>query len=396
MLLCTRGHQAVLGQDNNTIFVFGGIRTVDTGGLQPGDEYEFPLQMNRYLISENRWIIGDPVESLAATRYDHQVVHVGSLIYLIGGRFPNPLNVSMAFAAPMNQIPIFDTSSGQWSYPNTTGGVIPQTRSRHSVTLINENQILLFGGQYPFDSGVIRQDYFYLLNINDLSWSNTQQISEEDGISFVRESGGGIRGHSAVLVGKNLFIMFGLTISGLRTGLTNRGWILDTERMAWVASMSGISPSDAVPPNSNPTETTSASSSVSGGTIAGAVVGSVAGVALIAGVAFFLIRRKRSQQPPSPPPQETNKKYNTAGGQYGNYTSFDSPPPPNYGELEHHNIVNNRNIRQPLSPTTHYSQDYSDNTTLQSPSSASGSHAPEKPDGGVQRLVLIPAKPDGA
>ncbi|KAI9251854.1 hypothetical protein BDA99DRAFT_563545 [Phascolomyces articulosus] len=406
-----RTHTATLGQDNNTIYIWGGYRDINTGKL--ASEPESSLEMFIFNIKEAQWSTGNA----ASTSYRYQAaVLVGSSIYYIGGAYVLPLGGSDSVA--MNSIRIYDTGSGQWS-DRSTSGLTPTTRIRHTATLKpSSNEIILFGGQNRTDSNDIRSDYFYVLNTETFFWS-TPTISE-DGGSFAPT---GIRGHAAVLVKDNLYIMFGGTLEATVFNIVNQIWVLDVNRWAWVSSVSAVA-AEPLPAGSDPSLTAigptptggspdSASDGVSSGTIAGAVVGSVVGVALIAGAAFFFIRRNRRQpeqqeQQQQQQLQPDTKGYNNnTGGQYGMYPVVDThPPPPNYGELEHNN--SSSNIRQPLSPSTNYSSQantreiesfsvgYTETSTSQGQSSASAFHGSEKPDGSVQHFVLAPVKPDGA
>ncbi|KAK7567372.1 hypothetical protein IWX49DRAFT_596709 [Phyllosticta citricarpa] len=81
-------------------------------------------------------------------------------------------------------------------------------------------------------------------------------------------------------------------------GLNTVSW--DSTAMRDLFSSAAIDSSG----NTNSTQESSQGSSNHAGAIAGGVVGGVAGVALLAGLAFFLVRRRRASSKPSDPIQE--------------------------------------------------------------------------------------------
>ncbi|KAI7856582.1 hypothetical protein BDC45DRAFT_58916 [Circinella umbellata] len=401
-----RSHMATLGQDNNTVYVWGGYRDQSTG-LPTGSGYQIPMEMYMYDIKNSQWSSGIPASSLDQIRMSHEAVRIGSNIYYIGGTYAE--TISSYREAPMNSIIIYDTDKSQWS-TQTTNGPVPTTRIRHSATLIpSTGQIVLFGGQSPFNNTIFREDYFFILDTkNSMTWS-TRGIGEE-GPSF---NGTGIYGHSAVLVENNLFILFGRSNDG-NLGITaNNILVMDVNKWSWISSISAVAPVDRSinglspdsPPDSN-------NSSDNKGAIAGAVVGALAGVSIIAGAIFFFIRRKRNQP--------SNNEQNEYVSHNNNIPSSSSeePPPLHYYNTD---VDNNNNVHQPmLAPSdVPHSVDESvssgrgyvrspistDNTSSWQDRSAY--YGSEKPDGSVSpgsfdehsepiRLTLKPVKPDGA
>ncbi|KAI9252866.1 hypothetical protein BDA99DRAFT_520254 [Phascolomyces articulosus] len=290
-------HTAVLGSDNNTIYIWGGSRNHWSDGRPVGQE-EYPREMSIFNIKDWKWTTGNMAEQ---GRLYHSVVCVGPSIYYIGGIYGSPSGVT---AAPMDVLSTFNTDSGEWQNRDIGGSITPSTRVRHTTTLKpSTGEVILFGGQdpneaYGFNNGS-RDDYFYILNTQgELSWST--RTLQEDGGSF---GGYGIHGHCAVLAEDYLFIMFGFINyidQPYSFNTTNKIWGMDVNKWSWVSSINAMTP-ESIP---EPIDTTGSTpgddgkpNSISTGAIVGAAVGGVVGVAIIAGiVAFFCIRRKKRHQ----------------------------------------------------------------------------------------------------
>ncbi|RUS28204.1 hypothetical protein BC938DRAFT_482161 [Jimgerdemannia flammicorona] len=80
----------------------------------------------------------------------------GTMVYIIGGAVP--YNASTSILAPMDNITIYDTIDGTWSWSMTTGSQTPICRSGHTAVLTDRarccpnvgfdgNSIITFGGQ---------------------------------------------------------------------------------------------------------------------------------------------------------------------------------------------------------------------------------------------------------
>ncbi|KAK7518779.1 hypothetical protein IWZ03DRAFT_413746 [Phyllosticta citriasiana] len=93
-------------------------------------------------------------------------------------------------------------------------------------------------------------------------------------------------------------------------GLNNVSWDSTAMRDLFLSATTDSSG------NTNSTQESSQGSSNHAGAIAGGVVGGVAGVALLAGVAFFLIRRRRASRKPSDPIQEYQMAEKDAQNEY--------------------------------------------------------------------------------
>ncbi|KAI9275864.1 hypothetical protein BDA99DRAFT_588904 [Phascolomyces articulosus] len=370
-------HTATLGEDNNTIYVWGGFQSINTGLPEGSPE-------------GSQWNTGNAVSSLDASRFYHKAARVGTSIYYIGGRYPLANNASASRGAPMDSVTIFDTNNGQWRTQGTTGPV-PSTRTRHTVTLIPDtNQIILFGGQNPFSTFDIREDYFYLLDTGKMEWSNS--TLGEEGVSF---NGTGIRGHSAVLVGDNLYIMFGRVRDQVMAN-TNRVWILDIKRWTWVSSVSAVVPQPILlPSDSTGGSKGSSGSNNSTSTIAGAVVGGVVGVSIVTGALIFFLRRKR----------RSSSRRNQNRSSDDRILTMDDVPP-NYCDEGYQ--TNNKHPMLPITPheqssSKNVAHSFDDTDHSVSKSDQAPFYSLRKPDANtgdasdqVQRIVMTPVKPDGA
>ncbi|KAI8068376.1 hypothetical protein BC940DRAFT_39949 [Gongronella butleri] len=146
---------------------------------------------------------------------------------------------------PSNTTSNYSTNYGIYVYPNQ--------RSLHTFT-------------------ALEPDYCFTFDYTKGTWAKVNFQGGDPGARY---------GHSAVLYKDALFIMFGANASGQ---MQNSVYVMNTTTFTW----------SQVPITTNSTGTGSTGgggSSISGGTIAGIVVGVVAGVALIGGLVFFLVRR---------------------------------------------------------------------------------------------------------
>ncbi|KAI8148906.1 hypothetical protein BJV82DRAFT_574220 [Fennellomyces sp. T-0311] len=119
--------------------------------------------------------------------------------------------------AELSTVQTYHTSTGLWNTRTTTGKT-PSNRMDHTLTLnIVDTQIPV-------------NDYFYTLDTETMNWS-TRDLDVSDG----GMSAGPRQGHSAVLVGTNLFIIFG------STGSTDAGlFVLDIECWSWIGSVNAV------------------------------------------------------------------------------------------------------------------------------------------------------------
>ncbi|KAI8137231.1 hypothetical protein BJV82DRAFT_636233 [Fennellomyces sp. T-0311] len=321
-------HTAVVGHDD-TVYIWGGVHyPVDY--IAKNLSITHPLDMFLFDLTKKRWTQSNNIPTFLQSNRARNAAVLGAdgmTIYYVGGMIPDsPQDASgteyFYNPAPMNEIITFNSSDLTWNTWNTSGTITPTTRSGHTLTLNPvSNEIILLGGYDPFAQGDFhRSDYCYGLNTTTREWRPIS-IGADAGATHTAE---GIFGHSVVLVGKYLFVIFG-SVPPLGAP-TSDIRVINMETMTWSASFT------APPvPSEAPGEVSSGSKS-NAGTIAGAVVGAVVGVGLIAGlIAFFLIRRRRQSKgkkedsspekdhmvppPPAyvPPPQRQSEEYYAAG-----------------------------------------------------------------------------------
>ncbi|KAI8137216.1 hypothetical protein BJV82DRAFT_636171 [Fennellomyces sp. T-0311] len=409
-------HTATLGPDSN-VYIFGGRYFPESE--RPADPVLHPLDMYQFNVQTSQWSTLTGVSSLSQHRSEHKSVLAkdGKSIYHIGGIYPDtPMYANLTrynyASAPMNQILVFDTANQQWSTQDLTG-LIPSTRCGHSLTLKpNTGEIILFGGYDPLDWATYREDYFYLLDTETMSWSN-RTLGTGPGATYTVTT---VFDHSAVLVGNNLFIMFGIVPSASSSDIR----VLDTNIWSWISFVTGVE-SPAEPTPTSPSESSSDSGgSSNAGIIAGAVVGSVAGVAIIGAIVFFLLRKRRQEKNGQRDHgsntamlqnNDMSQGYNVQSPHAGFNTQPGYNTPPNqagvlmasYASRDHQGYQ----VTGSASPDAYYSRESStqvsnshNNDTMHQGSAYF--YGTEKPDGasrnddGVQRLVLAPVKPDGA
>ncbi|KAI8149006.1 hypothetical protein BJV82DRAFT_590348 [Fennellomyces sp. T-0311] len=365
--LHTSGHEAILGP-GNIVYVWGGASYPDIERQE--EALIYPLEMFHFHFQTLSWSIGPAVSSYQVARewFSAALGSDGVSIYYVGGESPSAPrfeNMTRYYyePSPMNQILIFDTSGQRWRTENTTG-VTPSTRVFHTLTLKpNTGELILFGGMEPRNKTEFREDYFYLLDTVNMEWS-TRDISAPPGVAHVVTT---IKDHSAVLVDNNLFIIFGLIRNQQSTSDVR---VLDTELWSWRASISGVSDSTDMPPDSD-----SSGSGLSPGAIAGAIVGSVAAVVIIGAVVIFCYLRKRRH--PRKKQEESNVVNETRSK----------------GENQEHGLTSNPRSPNDIS-TANESTTKASSSEDPNRGNPSNFYGTEKPDG-APRLVMIPVKPDG-
>ena len=127
-----------------------------------------------------------------AHRTDHTAIAAGSKIFVMGGQ--DPVHRATA-GCDSPYLPftthVFDTESGSWSTPETTGSV-PTPRASHSCVLSNDGTTLAVTAGSG-DNGP--QNDFFLLDTKTMAWSelllapNFAPVAREMHCCFCLESG---------------------------------------------------------------------------------------------------------------------------------------------------------------------------------------------------------------
>ncbi|KAK3290355.1 uncharacterized protein B0H64DRAFT_63622 [Chaetomium fimeti] len=265
------------------------------------------------------------------------------LIMLFGGlSFPHDTRSTAeqwqnAASYDLQNLTFFDPETKDTYWQIATGSVPPRPRSKFCVTGFETSDggydIFLSGGynyrdKFPYDDA-------YVLSLPGFVW--TKLPDPETG---ARQS------HTCVSVGKRQVLSIGGTDTGwaqpdpapqglLLFDMTEMKWktsydanaaayeratVIDTwynngslDVVEWssnavrdmFASKSTTDPGSTSSPSPSPSGTGSESESTPVGAIAGGVVGGVAGIALIAGIVWLLMRRRRKNNGPGPGTEST-------------------------------------------------------------------------------------------
>ncbi|KAI9256515.1 hypothetical protein BDA99DRAFT_539582 [Phascolomyces articulosus] len=239
---------------------------------------ESDLSSRMYILDlknkESPWKIGASAEGGTLLYHDHASVLVGASIYYIGGSSINSTGTDVQHI-PMDSVRIFDTNSGEWTIRPIGGSLIPSRRKPST------GEILVFGGiVYDIFENT---DVAYILNTQGglLSWSSIR-IQPATPNYFDSQT---IYGHSAVLAGPYLYILFGYLSNDItlveRGRQTDKIWVMDINQWAWISSV------DAIKPELEPINTPDQASEsikdarISGHIITGATIGGTIGFAAL-------------------------------------------------------------------------------------------------------------------
>ncbi|KAI8148908.1 hypothetical protein BJV82DRAFT_590038 [Fennellomyces sp. T-0311] len=255
---------------SNRVYISGG-RILAVYGATGISQY--PTQMVTFDPPSKFGSSVSTLQSLTSqTRLHHKgaFVNDGTTIWFVGGIYPvvRPGGGGTQYIyahVDMYDILTYDTVNAMWGN-KTASGVHPTPRMDHSLTLKpSTNELIVYGGT-ELESDQPIGDYFYILDVDNLSWSN-QTLGTPNGA----QPAGPRFGHAAVLVGNNsLFIIF-----GSNGAFTSDLFVLNIDNWSWMARLpayitdnaTGIEPED-------PSDDTSSGLSI--GALVGIIVGSVA------------------------------------------------------------------------------------------------------------------------
>lgn len=225
--------------NQNKVYIYGGsVSNNETFG----DFYSLDLTTQQYTALPNPPIL----------RYGHtgSLLSDGRIVFIGGVYQAN--SSSAPDLAPMNVVYVFDPRSNQWGVEKVSlsGTVIPSSRTSHSAVVTSDDRIIIFGG----DNGLIQRSRMYLNAIAILDTKNwTWSVPPIDGIPPSRRS----YASAGLLNGNHLTVAFG---SGLNTYYNDIN-VMDMSTNKWIQSF---------------TPTEEANSGVSAGIIAGVTVACVA------------------------------------------------------------------------------------------------------------------------
>ncbi|RUP51821.1 hypothetical protein BC936DRAFT_145500 [Jimgerdemannia flammicorona] len=236
-------------------------------------------------------------------------------VYIIGGAVQTP---TTGVLVSINNVTVYDTVAGTWSWSMTTGSQLPLNRSGHAAELSYDGKsIIIFGG-----NGGSAVGYFsdvWTLDVNLFQWTSPT----------VTGSGPktGIYGMNSLLIGYQMLIMFGTTLcyfikpstdvkiypcinhlliyvlapplgSGLATSTYyNDVYVLDTKNWAWTTAFAAVSVQTEAPTQTGivaPTTGVSAvgtngTSGSNGGTGDKGGIGGIGGIGGLVGIICGLL-----------------------------------------------------------------------------------------------------------
>ncbi|KAI9322631.1 hypothetical protein BX666DRAFT_1874264 [Dichotomocladium elegans] len=240
------------------------------------------------------WSYGyETAKTNVSGRTRHAIAQATSgFYYIFGGEVqtPNIIGNNVQYTqypplADMRSLLVYDAING-WYSVNTTGD-IPTPRVYATATTLNNGKILMYGGGPANSSYTLYNalpDFAYLFDPTANSWTNlTDTIAGKAGPNATSQNFAR-QGHSAVLVGNDLFIFFGSGINpnSVTAPPTLANYlILDTNTWTMTNSHTGANGVAATPDAPTEVEPTPSpnqdqNGGLSGGAIAGVVIGVVA------------------------------------------------------------------------------------------------------------------------
>ncbi|KAI8148820.1 hypothetical protein BJV82DRAFT_589779 [Fennellomyces sp. T-0311] len=356
---------------NNLVYISGGTTNQMFSKVQGA--MQFPDRMAIFDVAAQTWSSGvGTVHLLTPESRLHHKAALGKdarTIYYVGGIYPSrTINGGITYIygnISMTDILTYDTINGTWTTV-TTSGLIPAPRMDHSLTLKpSTGELIVYGGTEA-GSAMPLGDYFYILNTDTMSWSN-RTLGTSPGAS----PGGPRFGHEAILVGENLFIIFGSTGNS-----DSNLFVLDIENYSWVNSVPAIDMSQPTGGNNEQEDQKGDGypGELSAGALAGVVIGSVAGAGIIiALIAFLCIRRRHNT---------SAARYTTANTSEETITTGEKPH-------VHDRITAYRDYSSPAGSASSSSQQHrvASNMTGKPDAYDAG-------DGVYNRVNMVPLKPD--
>ncbi|CAG8705959.1 9288_t:CDS:2, partial [Cetraspora pellucida] len=206
--------------------------------------------------------------NVPSSRYGYCAVTLpdNNILY-IGGS--NPTNWTSYM--PMNNLPLYNTTSNIWSNISTSGP-IPPGRRYFSVVLTPDRRILMFGGKNEMTLGDL-----WILNISTFQWSIGNIVNPIADLT--------LSGHTATLMDNYMFVAFG-TFSN--SSFSSRIFILNVNQnnaYAWVDGLTSTSIT-----NLNPTTSDSKFS----GLIISAIICAIISVIILVVAIIFLYNKSDS------------------------------------------------------------------------------------------------------
>ncbi|KAL0088258.1 hypothetical protein J3Q64DRAFT_1724770 [Phycomyces blakesleeanus] len=277
---------------SNNLYYFGGQTTSLTGSATTGNLlYNTMTSFVAKTGADGPTVFAQGGSSLPQATWASSMVYATaySTLLVIGGQQHSNTTVPVA----MDDVIAVNVQTGvysKWNDTKSTTGSLPPTRWGHSMIMDSSNTNgIMFGGCN--DNGEAMND-LWLYNVANHTWS-PQKTTGTPPTPRCR--------HSAVVVGKYMFVLFGGNNAVFGTDLNVA---LDITTWKWTtAPVFGNPPASSTTSGSTSEPTSSSvtisdddgSSGISGGAIAGIVVGALAGVGIIGALLFFFVFKKRSR-----------------------------------------------------------------------------------------------------
>ncbi|KAL0089515.1 hypothetical protein F4703DRAFT_1791810 [Phycomyces blakesleeanus] len=274
---------------NNNLYYFGGKTVTATGFDTPKTilyNYVSSTVMKTGVGGPNISPLNGsaPIQDTWAASMVYSTTY--SLLIIIGGEQGSEVSGPVAMD-DIIAVNIKTNLYSKWNDTISTTGSLPPTRWAHSLIMDPTNtNAIMFGG---CDNNGGAMNDLWLYNVVKRTWS-PQKTTGTPPTPRCR--------HSAVVVGKYMFILFGgnndVFNADINVALDMNTWEWTTAPVIGTPSISSSTSGS----NSNPTSPGVISSNkddtsgISGGAIAGIVVGAIAGVGIIGALFFFVFKRR--------------------------------------------------------------------------------------------------------
>ncbi|KAL6069109.1 Host cell factor 2 [Balamuthia mandrillaris] len=232
-------HSATLVGDS--VFVFGGLYFASQGA--PLQTLNDMVVISLSNLQGLQWDFPTTIGSPPSPRSQHQAVLIGTKLFIIGG-LSEARNV-------LNDVYWLDIDTFEWhrvtfsSSASSSSTSSPEKeenekeilfpgRSSHTAIAVEERgQIWIWGGYTSFNE----DDNWYVLEVDEMRWNKVnaigEEISEEEVKSGKRRKPLPRAAHSAVLVGKEIYIYGGKDVTTAANTELGDLWAFNIETHRW-------------------------------------------------------------------------------------------------------------------------------------------------------------------
>jgi hypothetical protein len=145
------GHAGVFVESLNSLFIFGG-----------NSLNQIFSDLVQYDFDKNHWqeVVRAQDAEWPEARHNHVMVSFGNRIYLFGGTLAN--------TSHSNELWLYDLDLQSWSLRAINSSVRPKAVASHTLTIVDDEWIYLFGGRT--DLGEYVSDIYRIHLKNDSQW----------------------------------------------------------------------------------------------------------------------------------------------------------------------------------------------------------------------------------